>query len=412
MSTVQTAEQSEINWRFNPFAQSYSQNPYPLLHRLRQEDPVHWGFFGMWLLTRYADTVELLRDRERFAADHVTGWNGYATYRKPAQTDSPFVRTEKCILAFTDGTEHTRLRAALRPTFAQSLLHRLRPIIDETVSDLIDAALRKRHEPFDIIGGLGQPLATRMLRVVLGITPGDEQPLHRWALAYNMAIEPLAGAEVLRLADEATIDMRAIFDARRNDVPDDGNLTSTLAHAVRSGAVSEDEAFALWASIVLAGSATTINLIGNGIHALLTQRAQFVRLCDDPSLLKNAINELLRFDPPGMVVTRAATADGDLGGKTIRKGQMVMAFLGAANRDPDIFTEPDVLSIDRPNANQHIAFGQGVHFCAGEQIARMQAESVLRVLIDKCRDMKLATDQFQWLPKIHWRGLQALPVLL
>lgn len=412
MSTVQTAEQTEVNWRFNPFTQSYYQNPYALLHRLRREDPVHWSFFGMWLLTRYDDTVELLRDREHFSADHVTQWDGYAAYRKQAQTESAYVRAEKGILAFTEGGEHARLRAAIKPTFAQSLFHRLRPIVDDAAAGLIGAAMRHPSQPLDIIADLAQPLATRMLREVLGIAPGEEQALHRWAVAYNMAIEPLAGTEVLRAADAATIEMRAVFDARRDEVPDDGNLTSTLAQAIREGAVTEDEAFALWASIVLAGSATTINLIGNGLYALLQHREQFVRLCDDPGLLKNGINELLRFDSPGMVVTRAAVADVELGGKTIRKGQMVMAFLGAANRDPEVFAEPDVLAVDRPNANQHLAFGQGVHFCIGEQIARIQIESVLRMLIAKCPDVRLASEHVQWFAKVHWRGLRSLPVLL
>ncbi|CAN7275470.1 cytochrome P450 [Trinickia sp. LjRoot230] len=409
---MQTAEQTEVNWRFNPFTQSYYQNPYALLHRLRREDPVHWSFFGMWLLTRYDDTVELLRDRDHFSADHVTQWDGYAAYRKQAQTESAYVRTEKGILAFTEGSEHARLRAAIKPTFAQSLFHRLRPIVDDAAAGLIGAAMRHPSQPLDIIADLAQPLATRMLREVLGIAPGEEQALHRWAVAYNMAIEPLAGTEVLRAADAATIEMRAVFDARRDEVPDDGNLTSTLAQAIREGAVTEDEAFALWASIVLAGSATTINLIGNGLYALLQHREQFVRLCDDSGLLKNGINELLRFDSPGMVVTRAAVADVELGGKTIRKGQMVMAFLGAANRDPEVFAEPDVLAVDRPNANQHLAFGQGVHFCIGEQIARIQIESVLRMLIAKCPDVRLASEHVQWFAKVHWRGLRSLPVLL
>lgn len=407
---MEAASANQAKWRFNPFTQSYYQNPYPLLRRLREEDPVHWSFFNMWLVTRYADVVELLRERVRFSADHVESWDGYKEYRRAAGDQSAFLKVEKGFLVFNEASTHARFRAAMKGSFTPATFQHLRPLIQETVESLLN---KEPGTEIEVIEELAQPLASRTLCEVLGVSPEQGATLHTWALAYNMAIEPIAGVAVLAAADRATEEMKQLYQALQTQPGVSGtNLARTLQQAQAQGLINFDEGFALWATIVLAGSATTINAIGNGLLGLLRHPEQIGRLRADPALTKNAVHELLRYDTPGMIVTRAATSDTELGGKKIRKGELIMAFLGAANRDPEMFEDPDALIVDRKNASQHLAFGEGVHFCIGEQIAKIELETVVRTLVKRFPDAQLASEQVQWVSKVHWHGLRSLSVRL
>ncbi|MFT3803437.1 MAG: cytochrome P450 [Burkholderiaceae bacterium] len=400
-----------IRARFNPFSQSYYQDPYAALHRIREEDPVHWAFFNMWVVTRYDDIVDLLKDRDSFSADHVREWSGYSPYRQVATGESAFVRVEKGFVVFNEGAEHARLRAAMKPAFSSEAIRRLREVVTTTANRLLDEAVARGTGTFDLLADVARPLATRTMGKLLGVAEEHERRLDAWAHAYNMAIEPIAGKDVLLAADRATTELEALFLAgHETEGLGSTSMRAVLAAAERAGQVTRDEAFALWATVVLAGNATTFNAICNGMLALLRQPEQLATLRAQPELTKNAVNEMLRFDSPGMVVTRAAARGAALGGQHIRKGQLVLAFLGAANRDPAVFTQPDRLDVGRVNASRNIAFGQGGHFCMGEQIARFEIETVVRLLLDRLPRLRLATSDVQWVPKVHWRGLRALPV--
>jgi cytochrome P450 len=409
MAAVST---ERAQWRFNPFSQSYYQDPYSLLRRLRDEDPVHWAFFNMWVFTKYVDIIEMLRDRVRYSADHIADWDGYSAYRKPAGSDSSFVNVEKGFLVFNEASKHTRFRNAMRSAFKPDLLQSFRPAIQRNVDVLLDKHAASGR--IDIVTELAEPLATRTLCEILGVPPGYDASVAAAAVALNLGIEPLAGAAVVAAANHATQEMRALFMKSRDErkAGDPVNLMSALLEAESQGAIDLDESFALWATIVLAGSSTAINGMANGVLALLRHPAQFVRLREDPSIIRTAVNEILRYDTPGMIVTRAVTTDTELRSKSLRKGQLVMAFLGAANRDPEIFADPDQLIVDRKNAQQQIAFGQGVHFCLGEQIARVEIETVIRSLVERFPNMRLGSEEVTWHSRVHWRGLRALPVQL
>lgn len=401
-----------VKARFNPFSQSYYQDPYTALHRIREEDPVHWAFFNMWVVTRHGDMVELLKDRASFTADHVREWNGYSQYRHAAAADSAFVRVEKGFVVFNEGADHSRLRAAMKPAFSTEAIAGLREVITTTANRLLDDAIASGANTLDLLADVARPLATRTMAKLLGVAEEHESRLDAWAYAYNMAIEPIAGKEVMLAADRATSDLEALFMASRQTagLGDTSSMLAVLTAAERVGQVTTGEAFALWATIVLAGNATTFNAICNGLLALLGNPEQLATLRAQPELLKNAVNEMLRYDSPGMVVTRAATRDIELGSREIRKGQLVLAFLGAANRDPEVFANPDSFDVSRANAARNIAFGQGGHFCMGEQIARFEIETVVRLLLERFPRLRLVTGEVQWVPKVHWRGLRALPV--
>lgn len=398
--------------RFNPFSQAYYQDPYAALHRIREQDPVHWAFFNMWVVTRHDDIVELLKDPIGFTADHVREWTGYGQYRYTTDADSSFVRVEKGFLVFNEGTDHARLRAAMKPAFSAEAIAGLREVITATATRFLDNAIASGTDTIDLLADVARPLATRTMAKLLGVTEAHEPRLDAWAYAYNMAIEPIAGKEVMRSADSATSDLEGLFMAslHATELGDNSSMLGVLSSAERAGQISTSEAFSLWATVVLAGNATTFNAICNGTLALLRNPEQLAMVRARPELLKNAVNEMLRYDSPGMVVTRAATRNIELGGREIRKGQLVLAFLGAANRDPEVFADPDRFDVTRSNAARNIAFGQGLHFCMGEQVARFEIETVVRLLLERLPRLQLASDEVQWVPKVHWRGLRALPV--
>lgn len=411
MTATMAVKTEPAKFRFNPFSQVYYQDPYPLLRRLREEDPVHWAFFNMWVVTRYPDVLEVTRDRDKYSADHILDWDGYAAYRQPAGTDSSFVKVEKGFLVFNDAAKHTRFRNAMRSAFKPELLQGFRPVIQRNLDALLDK-LAASSQPVDIVNDLAEPLATKTLCDILGVPPGHEAAVSSAAVALNLGIEPLCGAAVIAQANQATDEMKALFEICRQSPREGVDFVSALLDAEAKGNLTVEESFALWATIVLAGSSTAINGMANGVLALVRHPDQIARLREEPSLLKNGVSEILRYDTPGMIITRAVLEDTELRGKTLKKGQMVMAFLGGANRDPDVFAEPDRLNVDRKNIHQQIAFGQGTHFCLGEQIARIEIEAVIRGLVDRFPNMQLAADQVTWHSRVHWRGLKALPVKL
>jgi cytochrome P450 len=355
--------------------------------------------------------MEILRDRDTYSADHIGDWDGYQAYRQPAGQDSSFVKVEKGFLVFNDAAKHTRFRNAMRSAFKPELLQSFRPSIQKNLNALLDKHAESRQ--IDIVNELAEPLATKTLCEILGVPPGHEQAVATAAVALNLGIEPLAGAAVIKAADQASDDMRALFmQCREERSPGKVNLITALLDAESQGSIDLEESFALWATIVLAGSSTAINGISNGVLGLVRHPDQITILRDDPTLIKNGVSEILRYDTPGMIVTRAVLADTELRGQQLKKGQLVMAFLGSANRDPEVFAEPDKLNVNRKNIQQQIAFGQGAHFCLGEQIARIEIEATIRALVERFPKMQLESEQVTWHSRIHWRGLRSLQVRL
>jgi cytochrome P450 len=429
-------------------------DPYPLYRRLRQEDPVHATPFGLWLITRYDEAVAILRD-PRLSSDlggaagsparvvvegspagrlaamahvaaHLFGYAGAgllgrapsllragaAAVRAPAQP-GPFGQLAAQALLLRDPPDHTRLRRLVSRAFTPRVVESLAPRIEELAEALLDQA--GVEGVFDLMASFAYPLALTIICELLGIDPGDQRLLIAWSQALALGLDPvriLTDPTAARRADRAALELgdhlRGLVQARRLDLADD--LVSKLVLAgEEDDALSDDEIVVMCALLLIAGHETTVNLIGNGLVALLRCPDALERWRDDPALGETGVEELLRFDGPVQTATRRALASVDIGERTIPAGDLVMVMIGAADRDPDHFEDPDRLVLDR-SPNQHVAFGSGIHYCLGAALARLEVRIAMPILLR--RHSRLAAPTLRWRPSLAIRGLQELPVTL
>jgi len=249
---------------------------------------------------------------------------------------------------------------------------------------------------------------------MLGVPAGDQQLFSRWSDDLVHMLDPMVGPDVLQRATESELAFDRYFHAligERKKAPRDDLLSALIAAEEQGQRLSEEELLRTLILLLVAGHETTVNLISNGMLALLRHPEQREQLVGDPSLIRNAVEELLRYDAPVQLTGRIALEDMEFGGKTVRKGQQVVALVGAANRDPDQFADPDRLDFGREDI-RHIAFGGGIHFCLGASLARTEGQMAIGALVSRFPRMELATDRPQWRDTITLRGLKALPVRL
>jgi cytochrome P450 len=392
---------------FNPFSPEFQADPYPVYRWLRAEDPVHYvelpglELMGLWLLTRHADVTAVLRD-ERFSA------------RKQLMSvveSSVAVRPLTSSMLVVDPPDHTRMRMLVTKAFTPRVIEGLRPRIQE----LVDAALDRvaADGEMDVIRDLAYPLPVTVIAELLGVPAADHERFKQWSddvavLADGtLVLAGLAHAEESMVALETYLS--AVFAERR--IRPQGDLISALVAAREQEQVlSEAELFATCVLLLVAGNETTTNLIGNGMLALLRNRDQLALLGREPGLIRPAIEELLRYDSPVQLTSRTPTVDVEIGGKVIRAGQEVDLVLGAANRDPAAFVEPDRLDITRAD-NRHVSFGQGIHFCLGAPLARLEGQIAIQTLVRRFPGLRLATDVPEWRPGLVLHGLKSLPVV-
>ncbi len=392
---------------YNPLSLGMRANPYPAYHRLRARDPVHWSWLASsWVLTRYADVVSVLRD-PHFSADRTKSVNFQEWV---ARQDPPPKPPSGRSMLFVDPPDHTRLRTLVNKAFTPRAVEAMRPRIEEIVDGLLDAV--QDAGQMDVIRDLGYPLPVIVIAELLGIPPKDRAQFKEWSDALAATIEFYIPPEAQRRAEQARGELvdylGGVFRERRTHPRQD--LVSALVAAEEQGdRLSEDELFATCALLLIAGNETSTNLIGNGVLALLRHPDQLSRLHEGPALIESAVEELLRHDSPVQVTSRVATEDKEISGKKIRKGQGVIVLLGAANRDPQQFADPDRLDIDRAE-KRHVAFGYGSHFCLGAPLARIEAQFAIRAVLRRMPNLRLATDTPRWRQTMVLRGLESLPV--
>jgi cytochrome P450 len=374
----------------NPFAPELVSDPYPTYRRLLEEEPFFHERSGFWVVARHADVHQVLRDRRLGRAD-------FAERARSQLGDGPLARAFTQFLLFKDPPDHTRLRGQ----------------IEEAVEELLDRV--PADGTLELIGDVAYPLLVLVICALLGVPPQDRGDFRAWSSAVaegldaitNPQPEPIgranAGAEAL--GDY----FRGLIAERRARPRDD--LVSDLI-AARDGAdrLSEEELLGTVVLLFGAGHETTVNLIGNGALALLTHPEQTERLRAEPVLLPGAIEELLRFDSPVQRTVRTATEDVPVGGRTVRAGERVMALLGAANRDPHRFADPDRLDVARSDAQHHVSFGGGIHYCLGAPLARLEAQIAIGALLRRLPDARLVDAQPTWRPTLVLRGLTRLPL--
>jgi pimeloyl-[acyl-carrier protein] synthase len=391
---------------FDPYNPEFHANPYPFYHRLRAEDPVHLTPMGVWVLTRYDDVVTALRD-PRF------GRAGFeplleAVYGAPTESG----RLQASML-FRDPPDHTRLRGLVNKAFTPRVIDAMRPRIQSIVDTLVDRVRPKGA--MDVITDLAYPLPVTVICEMLGVPVDDHEAIKQWSADVARSLDAIGMAADSEIAERGRQGRRGLADYFRGLVAERrktirADLLSLLIAAEEQGdKLTEGELLSTCMLLFIAGHETTVNLIGNGLYALLRHPDQLRLLRDDPSLIQSAVEELLRYDGPVDRTARITNADVELGGRTLPKGSMVLAAIGAANRDPTHFPDPDRLDITRADS-RHIAFGFGIHFCLGAPLARVEGQIALGTLLRRLPAVALATPKVEWRESSVLRGLKALPV--
>ncbi len=392
---------------FDPFLPEFIADPYPFYHRLREAEPVHRSPLGFWVLTRYDDCVTLLRD-QRFGR---AGFEGMLEAVYGEQREQGRLPTS---MLFRDPPDHTRLRSLVSRAFTPRVIEGLRPRIQQIVDELLDGVRDARQ--MDVIAELAYPLPVTVICEMLGVPVGDHASIKQWSSDIARSLDAIGLPSDLEIAERGREGRRQLGEYFRGLVParrrqPRADLLSLLIAAEEQGdKLSEGELLATCILLFIAGHETTVNLIGNGLVALLRHPEELERLREDPALIPSGVEELLRYDGPVQRTARIAQADVELGGHMIEKGQMVVALIGAADRDPAHFAEPDRLDVGRRD-NHHIAFGFGIHFCLGAPLARLEGQIALGTLLRRAPGLALGSDALEWRESSVLRGLKALPVV-
>jgi pimeloyl-[acyl-carrier protein] synthase len=393
------------DFTFNPMAQEFVEDPYPTYRRLREEDPVHQSPLGFWVLTRYEDVVSSLRDA-RMVKEPIAAFVA-ARFGLPAPPTGMGLS-----MLDRDPPDHTRLRGLVSKAFTPRVIEQLRPHIQGIVNRLLD---KVEGEPgMDLIEQFAYPLPVIVICEMLGVPVADHERFKGWGLDIARGLDAILlppDSPVAERSMHARHALAAYFReliAERRAAPRDDMLSGLIAAEEAGDKLTEDELLATCILLLVAGHETTVNLIGNGTLALLRHPEQRKRLQEDPGLITTAVEELLRFDGPVQRTARIPSEDVTFGGKTIGKGEMVMPFIGAADRDPRQFPDPDRLDLGRTD-NRHIAFGWGIHFCIGAPLARVEGQIAINTLLKRQPKLALAATP-QHRQSLTLRGLTTLPV--
>jgi cytochrome P450 len=390
-------------------------DPYPIYSLIRTVRPVlpvplpGWEGPGVWLLTRYHDVHDVLRD-PRFSVDRLKA----PIVEHNLDRLPPFLRQSaqglRSMLVM-DPPDHTRLRKLVNKAFTPRRIAALRPHVEERVRTLVDEAEAKlaAEGRFDLIHDIAEPLPAVVIAELLGVPAEDHRRFREWS---SSLIASAGNPDPARL-EAATTASQNLFGylsdtiaARRRSPRED--LISAMLHAQEEGDVLSDlELLATSNLILLAGHETTTNLIGNGMLALMRERGEWERLRADASLAPRAVEELLRFDSPVQATVRVALEDVEIGEHVLPSGSLVIVNIGAANHDPEVFDAPERLDITR-KPNPHLSFGFGTHFCMGAPLARMEGELVFEALAKRMPGLEMPVDDPRHRPNPILRGLERL----
>lgn len=382
-------------------------NPYPLFHRLRKEDPVHWDpFLHAWVVTRYADVMTVLRD---FSANRTPTPEHLASMGLGQLTPIAQVMVKQML--FLDPPTHTRIRTLASHAFTPHRVEVLRGHIRDISKNLIDAVVSKGR--MDVIADLAEPLPYTVTAEMLGVPVEDAPQLKAWSQDFaemlgNFQHNPEHAPRVCRSVKEMTKYFdSAIQEIRRH--PREGLIDSFLTAEVDGDRFTDEEVVANTIVTMVGGQETTTNLIGNGVLTLLRNPEELKRSKADPSLIPSAVEEMLRYEPPSQHTARLAPHDLELGGKKILKRQAVIAVMAAGNRDPERFPEPDRFDITRKD-NRHLSFGWAAHFCFGAALARIEGQVAFEEMLRRLAGWSLCEDRLVWRTNLGLRGLTALPL--
>lgn len=382
-------------------------NPYPLYQRLRSEDPVHWDpFLHAWVVTRYAEVITVF---QRFSAKRTP---------TPEQLRSlgmaelaPLAQVMVRQMLFLDPPDHARVRSLASKAFTPARVAVLRSHIQDITNNLLDAV--QATGAMDVLADLAYPLPAIVTAEMLGVPTSDWRQLTAWSADFaqvlgNFQHNPDFAHKALRSLNEMVAYFQAAVREQRAH-PREGLISAFLNAEINGDRLSEEEVIANTIVTMVGGQETTTNLIGNGILTLLRHPDQLEKLRADLSLIPSAVEELLRYESPSQHTARLAPRDVELGGKQIRQRQAVIAVMGAANRDPERFPDPDRLDLGRQD-NRHVAFAWASHFCFGAPLARIEGQVAFETVLRRMPALDLKPGPIAWRENLGLRGLKALHV--
>jgi cytochrome P450 len=390
----------------DPLAPEHRANPYPLYQRLRENDPVHRALDGSWVITRWSDGSSILRD-PRFSGSPK--WLREDDRRAES---NPIRQAGTSLMMFLDPPDHTRLRSLVSKAFTPKRVEGMRPRVQQLVDDLIDKSIETAE--LDVVGDLGYPLPVSVICELLGVPRVDHATFRSWS------------ADASRLLDGETLDQESqqrgmlagmqlfqyftdLVEERRPN-PGSDLLSAMIAAEEAGDRLTHPELITTATLLFVAGHETTTNLIGNAVLALLRTPDQLEHLRWDPSLIRSAIEELLRYDSPVQFTARIATTDLEVDGTRIAAGEQLAVIIGACNRDQAHFPDPDRLDLGREDAHHHLSFAAGAHYCLGAALARLEAQVAIGTLVRRLQNLELVSTEPRYRDHFVLRGVHELRV--
>ena len=397
------------------FTDDFVQNPYPAYRRLLEEGSLHYldvsGMWAVWAIFSHADCAAIAKD-PRLSAKRAERFLVTLPTSRRAEF-AELARRLSLWMIFMDPPEHKRLRKLMNKGFSREAIETLRPQVEAIVNRMLDP-LRHASEA-ELMEKFAYPMPVRVISEMLGVPETMQESFLRWSSAIALFNgSPDRTVEHARAAQEAVLALTDFFRqavaARKQHKGTD--LISFLIDIEEEGEVlTEEELYAQCVMMLFAGHETTRNLIGNGIYTLLQHPEQRRELCENPDLIRSAVEEILRYESPIQYTARVVQQEMEICGRRIPPRQTILCMLGAANRDPKQFKDPDRFDTRRLN-NQHLAFSAGPHFCIGGQLARLEGQIAILQTIQRFPRMRLAAQTPEWVNNVGFRGLKTLPVLL
>jgi len=393
--------------QFSPFTDEFFQNPYPVYRHMREQESAYWlelpedaASGGVWMFTRYEEVKNILRLAQDTSLD--------IKQLVPESQRNAF----HYMLLYSDPPDHTRLRSLVSAPFTQAGINGISDMITRLVDQLIDAMLEQGE--VDFLASFAETLPVNVITQLLGTPLEESSMLRNWTadlgLGFDSTVSDPGARQRAVLALIEMTDYFAQLMSRPNQVR--GTIIETLMVDTAESRCTRQEAMAQCMLLLLAGHETTMNLLGNGLFALLNYPDQLAKLRQHPELMDSMINEVLRYDAPFQRATfRVTTAPLQLHGQQLQPGERISAVLSAANRDPEQFTDPDRFDIER-KPNRHLSFGLGIHRCLGEKLARSEARIAFSRLLERCPRIELGDPMPRWKPRSLFRALQTLPLNL
>ncbi|MCD9198922.1 cytochrome P450 [Aeromicrobium wangtongii] len=366
--------------QLDPSAPEFLQDPYPTLAALRETGPVLWHEpMGMWLATTHDSVSQVLRNR---AFGRIwTDW-------EPTAEMEPFNALHRNQMMENEPPTHTRLRRLVAAAFGRGHVERMRPRIESLAAQMVD----ELGDSFDLLGDYAEPMPVYVIADMLGVPREDHARLRDWSQAIVHMYEPGVGAPTKAAAIEASTAfsdyVRDVVEQRRSSPGED--LITDLIQARDDGSkLSDDELVASVVLLLNAGHEASVNVFGNGFHALLEHPDQLARITSGEVPVETALEELIRYDAALQLFERTATADVEVSGQLIRTGEKIACLMGSANRDAAVFADADTFDVGR-DPNPHVGFGMGLHFCLGAPLARLELQISIKTLLGRFPSLELA----------------------